>query len=257
MKHLNQKVMAKQVGLVLLEGSIGELCFYKSQGVYRVRRKGGISGKKIKSDPRFELTRQNMAEFATAVKAAYLLKNVVRSIMRCNDKGASRRLTSCMSKVIKADVVNKRGERTVKWGRPELLQGFEFNQDTSLANAFFVGINASIDRETGKIKVDLPEFSPATTIEAPQGATHFRLHAGAAAIDFEKGTYDLAKSKSDLISIGDQVVRPLQFALSTTPASSDPLFVVFGIEFVTIVNREELPLGGARGNAMVILRVEE
>jgi hypothetical protein len=55
--------MAKQEGTFKINGTIGDLTFYKSSGQYLVRQKGGVSGDRIKNDPNFARTRENNNEF--------------------------------------------------------------------------------------------------------------------------------------------------------------------------------------------------
>ncbi|MCW3808140.1 hypothetical protein OM074_21150, partial [Marinilabiliaceae bacterium D04] len=120
--------MARQKGVLKLEGQIGDLSFYKSEGEYLARTKGGVDGERIKKDPAFARTRENGAEFGRAGKAGKLLRSALKTpIAQSADKKVSSRLTSQMVKVIQADVTNGRGERNVVDGDLNLLQGFEFN----------------------------------------------------------------------------------------------------------------------------------
>jgi len=42
--------MAKQKGIIKLEGTIGDIAFYKSQDGHLARAKGGVSADRIKND---------------------------------------------------------------------------------------------------------------------------------------------------------------------------------------------------------------
>lgn len=46
--------MAKQSGILKLEGTIGNITFYKSQDGFLAREKGGVDGARIASDPKFQ-----------------------------------------------------------------------------------------------------------------------------------------------------------------------------------------------------------
>ena len=65
--------MARQKGVIKLEGRIGDLSFYKSGGDYLARAKGGVDGDRIKNDPAFARTRENGEEFGRAGKASKLV----------------------------------------------------------------------------------------------------------------------------------------------------------------------------------------
>ena len=55
--------MAKQKGILKLDGTIGGITFYKSQDGYLAREKGGVDGNRIATDPNFQRTRENGSEF--------------------------------------------------------------------------------------------------------------------------------------------------------------------------------------------------
>ncbi len=46
--------MARQIGIIKIKGSIGDLSFYESGGMQLVRKKTGATKKQIEADPRFE-----------------------------------------------------------------------------------------------------------------------------------------------------------------------------------------------------------
>ncbi|HAZ02867.1 MAG: hypothetical protein A2W90_17140 [Bacteroidetes bacterium GWF2_42_66] len=104
-------IMAKQKGVIKLEGSIGDISFYKGRdGNFMARTKGGISGDRIKNDPAFERTRENGQEFGKAGKAGKLVRAAFREVIKTNrDSRMSNRLTQEMMKVIQTDTTNLRG----------------------------------------------------------------------------------------------------------------------------------------------------
>jgi hypothetical protein len=48
--------MAKQSGIIQLEGTIDNITFHKSQDGYIAKKKGGVSGSRIATDPAFQRT---------------------------------------------------------------------------------------------------------------------------------------------------------------------------------------------------------
>ena len=83
--------MAKQVGTFKIDGTIGDLTFYKSQGQHLVRQKGGVSGDRIKNDPNFARTRENNSEFGQAGTVGKGIRDAMRNMI---DKAADSRVTS-------------------------------------------------------------------------------------------------------------------------------------------------------------------
>lgn len=71
--------MALQAGPIFIVGTIGDLTYYKMNGRYYVRLKSTLSGKKIKTSPRFKLTRMYGVFFGKASKIA---SGVYRSLPR-------------------------------------------------------------------------------------------------------------------------------------------------------------------------------
>jgi hypothetical protein len=195
--------MAKVTGLLQIEGSLDNLCFYKTAYGYVVRRKGGVSKEKVKHHPAFARTRENGADFARTRKAVELFRQAFKAVLqRASDVKARHRLMSLMYKVMATDQVNPRGQRKVASGQLESLQGFEYNEKHSLGSTFYSGFSVSVDRASGRIVLDFPAFSPKETIFKREGATHFRLFAGAGAVDFDNESRDVATSRTVLFPRG-------------------------------------------------------
>jgi hypothetical protein len=251
-------VMGRQESLIQFRGAVGNISFYKSKvDGYLARKKGGVDGSRVLSDPAYERTRENMAEFARAGKASKLFRSAFGSLIASvADKRMTSRLTGAMVKVIREDALNSRGDRNVVDGDVSLLRGFEFNVYHSFRQAFDVQITSSIDRATGSLIIDIPAFKPNIAIKAPEGATHFKLKGGAAAIDFLNETYSVVEAEGDATPLDRTEKGPLQISPSLAPGSTHPLFLLLGIEFLQVIKSgEESPLKGGAFNAMAIVNV--
>src|SRR5690348_5239942 len=178
--------MARQKSIISLEGTLGNITFFKSQDGYMAREKGGVTADKIANDPAFERTRENNAEFGRAGKASKLLRTAFRPVIQnASDSRMISRLTAQMFAVIKEDTVNTRGQRNIIDGEASLLQGFEFNIQGKLTTTIFAPYTVTVDRATGNIAVNIPSFVPNQMIAAPDGTTHFKFSLAGAGIDFE------------------------------------------------------------------------
>ncbi|NJK96096.1 MAG: hypothetical protein HC905_15360 [Bacteroidales bacterium] len=248
--------MAKQKGIIKLEGTIGDIAFYKSQDGHLAREKGGVSGDRIKNDATFARTRENMDEFGRAGAATKLLRIAFRQyLLNSADNRLVSRLTKAMMEVVKADATSTRGQRNVLDGELELLEGFEFNINGNLTSTFYGAIIATIDRATGALQVAVPAFSPDVAVVAPEGATHIRLVSAGAAINFEAGNFEVVTSQSPEIPHTSAQVAASNL-LNQLPANNpNPLFLVFGIEFYQQVNGASYALKNGRYNALAIVRV--
>ena len=249
--------MARQKGIISLEGTIGNITFFKSQDGYMARQKGGVTADKIANDPAFERTRENNAEFARAGKASKLLRTAFRPIIQnASDSRMVSRLTALMVSVIQQDAVNTRGQRNVIDGEASLLESFDFNIQGKLSTTIFTPFSVTLDRTTGNITINIPSFIPAEMISAPSGSTHFKLSAGAAAIDFEAGSFTVASSESAYIPWNNQSVAAVDLTAQLPAASTHPLFALLVIEFVQDVNNVKYALKNGAFNACAIVKVD-
>ena len=156
-----------------LEGTIGDVSFYKTSDGYLAREKGGVDAERIKNDPAFQRTRENGSEFGKAGRAGRVLRTAFRLLLQnAADKKVTSRLTKEMIRVIQSDSINERGKRTVTAGNQSLLRGFDFNINSKLSATLFTPYVPAIDRAAGTLSINIPEFVPGTTIVGPQGATH-------------------------------------------------------------------------------------
>lgn len=179
--------MAKQKGIIKLEGTIGDITFFKSKDGYVARERSGPTADQIATDPAFERTRENGQEFGRAGKAGKVLRNAIRSLIQnAADSKAVSRLTKEMMKVVKADVTNIRGLRNVIDGETELLEGFDFNINAKLGTTLFALYTVTIDRTTGAITLNVPAFTPANMVAAPAGSTHFKIVSAGSEIDLNR-----------------------------------------------------------------------
>src|SRR6188768_2501783 len=182
--------MAKQKGIIKLEGTIGDITFYKSQDGYLAREKGGIPADRIANDPAFQRTRENGAEFGAAGKAGKVLRNAIRALLQNSaDSRMVSRLTQEMVKVLQEDVTNTRGLRNVIDGEAELLEGFEFNKNGKLGTTLYAPFTGTIDRVAGTLTAAIPAFVPLNMLSAPGGSTHFKIVSAGAELDFENETF--------------------------------------------------------------------
>src|SRR4029077_8389805 len=120
--------MAKQNGLVRLLGNVGDMNYYRSKDGYLAREKTSVSAERRASDPIFQRTRENMAEFGNAGKSGKTLRDSISLLLQnAKDSRLIPRLCKAMMQVLKTDTVDKRGKRQVAAGDVTLLNGFEFN----------------------------------------------------------------------------------------------------------------------------------
>jgi hypothetical protein len=249
--------MARQKGIIKLEGTIGDISFYKSKDGFLAREKGGVDADRIANDPAFQRTRENGAEFGKAGSAGKLFRIVFRSlIMDASDSKMVSRLTKVMMKVIQADLTNERGKRNVIDGEAELLKGFEFNEAGKLSTTLFTAFSATMDRATGDLTANITDFIPEIMLAAPNGATHFKLDTGGAAIDFENGSFVFDSKTSGTLPINNQLTNGLSMTVKIGANSPHPLFLLLGVDFFQEVNGTMYPLKNGAFNSLSVIEVD-
>jgi len=236
---------------------MGGVSFYKTaEDGYLARTKGGVDAERIKNSPEFERTRENGAEFGRAGVAAKLLRAAFRAlILNASDGRMASRLTGEMMKVLKADTTSLRGQRNVIDGEAELLQGFEFNINSSLESCLLVPYTINIDRPSGVVTVQVSGFDPRVSIVAPQGATHARIVVASALVDFQAETHVSDVNGGQDMPITGGIVQPLGMNLSFTQNSAAPVFVALGIQFSQQVNNNLYSLKNGAYNALQVVAV--
>ena len=229
--------MAKQEGFMKFIGGIGDYSFYKSDGEYYIRHKGGASADKIKNGPAFIRVRENNAEFGRASKAGKILRHSLRGLTWKNSfYRQSEMVTKSLLEVIKSDPVNVRGKRTLKYGNLELMNGFDFNTEAHFDSIFKPKYEVMADRASGYMLATIPNFVPAQQVKSPKNATHMRLSLGGIGIDFEAEKYRTRVSGSAYIPLID--VSQVGFELKVSMAD-DPYRIWLGavaVDFCQEVN---------------------
>jgi hypothetical protein len=250
--------MARQKGIMKLEGTIGDVSFYKTSDGFLAREKGGVDKERIKNDPAFQRTRENGSEFGRAGRSGRVLRTAFRLLLQnAADKKVTSRLTKEMIKVIQSDPTNERGSRTPTEGDLNLLNGFDFNISGKLSATLFTPYVVSVDRVAGELAVNVPGFVPGNTIIGPQGATHFKIVSAGAAIDFEEETFEVSVTKTNDIVLGNQVENAIDL-VNAVPANSQlGLFMVMGLEFVQEVNGEMYPLKTGSYNPLTLVAIDQ
>ncbi len=247
--------MAFQKGLIKLKGTIGDLTFYKTRNNgYQAREKTGVDAARIASDPNFERTRENNSEFRRAANAAKLFRTVFRNIIvKGADSTLSNRLTTAMMRVVKADGSNDRGLRQVLDAETEMLVPFEFNANGLLGSSIYMPYTGAIDRLTGKLTVTIPEFVPKTSIVAPDGASHFKLRAAAAMINFETRESEFSVHETEPLLYNSDPLELEVMECQLAPAHQNPLFLALGIDFYQRVNGKDYPLNNGARNGLCLI----
>jgi hypothetical protein len=250
--------MPRQKSILPLQGTVGEINFFKSGDGYRMRAKGGVTKERIATDPRFERTRENGAEFGAAGKAGKVLRiSLLTLIETASDKRMISRLVREIFQVFQADQKNPRGSRNMVDGDVTRLEGFEFNAQGSMSTTFFAPYSINIDRVTGECKITVPTFVPTKFVTAPLGSTHFQLVSGASEVDFKNVSFKNDFHSTPEIPWTNAPTNEIVLTNTVSPNSTNPIFLAFGVQYYQLFNGTMYPLKSGAFNALALVKVSK
>jgi hypothetical protein len=219
---------------------------------------GGTTADRIKTDPAYERTRENMAEFGRAGKAAKLLRTIFRDVtINAKDRVTQARLAKVTSRIITTDPVNERGARTVNNGDLQQLQNFHFNVRAGISDSLFVRCPVNFNRASGEVTLNIPAFIPRNMVQQARGTTHFRIVAAAAAINFDTEQYEYAMQGTPELPYNSDPTQAATLTLALPANSKDTVVMVLGIEYYQRVNTRSYALKSGEHNATSIVLVDK
>lgn len=248
--------MGKLSSFIKLEGTLNDLTFYKAQGNYLVRTKGGISKKRIMTDPAFARTRENISEFGSTAKSGKLIRDSIGILLnRAKDPKLSSRMLQLLNQIKDLDSSSKRGKRKVSIGLntaegKALLKGFDFNGRAHLAAVLHAPY--TLDTATGAISI--ADFVSAQQLLYPEGATHVNLRCGMVKLDFDSGLFQKSYSPDNIIALDDIASTVLLTPTSAPSGSGFQLYLLL-IEFYQEVNGTQYPLRSGNYNVLNLIDV--
>lgn len=264
--------MARQKGIIKLDGTVGGVTFYQSEGQSLARLSNGPSKEQIENDPNFIRTRENNVEFGgSAIVAKSFRLSMISIIQSMSDSRIISRLTALFKEINKKGT-GARGQRAITLSaNAPILNGLEFNRFISFGSVFQAPFTFSNNAARDEGTVVIPAFLPANYIKAPSGATHFRIvHSVGAVSDYiyDPSTNTYIPIKPDANGIGSvstsaftalNATVAVNFTLTTqlpgppTMTGDTSGVQALGIEFYQFINGNYYLL--AQDNAMKVIDV--
>lgn len=264
--------MGRQVGLIKVKGNIGGISFYKSNGEDLARVANGPSKDKIQNDDNFIRTRENNNEFGGSASIAKTLRLAfATSVQSMADKRFTSRLTALFKDILSRST-GTRGQRPIVVSTNRtLLENLEFNKKLSFASVFNAPFTFTNNAGRTQGTITIAAFAPQSFVNAPAGATHFRLIAALGVVsDFTFNTttgkfeptdptlstlgavtYGAVTALNSAAPVNFSLVANLPGAPVMTPTSN--VLQCLGIEFYQRVGTVDYLL--AQGNCMKVVKV--
>lgn len=243
--------MAKQDGIISLKGSIGNLTFSKSQFGYLATRKSGPTRKQVLKSKQFERTRENAADFKTAVRAATLVRRAIRPILKgSTNVWLNGRMNRLLLSAVRSDRTHFRGQKAMQAEALPILKGFEINHQNTFSRRKGVPCKAKKNTRKGVMQLTIPSFIPKTALTPPEGATHFQILSISATLDFNKNTWSNTVERSSLIAISRRKTKPLTLQHAVTIKTGEAQLQAVGILFYKMIDGLEKLLKGGVGQVV-------
>lgn len=249
--------MAKYKSFIKIYGTLDGMTFYTTEDGDIVKMKSGVSGERIKKDPAFKGTRDNMDEFGAASSSGALLRKALKPVIASlTDGKLPSRVMQVMTKIKKCDLQAERSQRRVAGGLATaegrgLLRGLNFNRhsalDSILRKACFV------DTNTGTITIK--DLAPITDLAYPPGTTHVQFKGAFLKIDFATQARELRLTNTVLISLNKQSSDIVLTPPSLPGTESGISIFVLGIDFFQEINGMQYALQDGAYNAAKIVEV--
>lgn len=248
--------MGTTKGIVQIEGTIGNMTFYRKDGKNLVREKGGVNKDRILNDPNFVRTRENNSEFKNAASSAKVLRNACRLFVeKAKDSKVVGRLTGLMLKVAKSDTTSVRGERQVLLGDKSMLNGFEFNSKGLLSSTLFAPIVLSVNPQNGLVEFSV-NLNPSADLASLRGASHFSISLGCVngeLIDNSETIF--MKDEGAKIAI-ENASQLIELSVDFQTGITKPLFVLLLLNYFQEVNGLYYSMNNGSHDCLKIIHVE-
>lgn len=248
--------MARQNGLIKIKGTLDNVTFYKSKDGDLARMKTSVDGTRIATDPAFQRTRENGAEFGNSATAGKLTRSSLRIISQnASDGRLVSRLTKIMTQIKNLDTTSARGSRNVGVAMvgasaKAMLKGLDFNQSALLGSILYKPY--TLAPATGVITI--PGLVPINDVVFPVGATHISLTGAYANINYATGITDVKLTNVQNLLINGTVTA-VTLTPTALPAGTGAKVFLLKIEFFQMVNAVQYSLKNGAYNALKIIDV--
>ncbi|MBU2940263.1 hypothetical protein KO494_12010 [Lacinutrix sp. C3R15] len=248
--------MAKQKGVVFLEGTIGGINFYYRKGVPTARvAGGGFTKKAIKTSPTMVRVRESNNEFGKCAKVNKIFKQAIRPfLLGYKDGTLHSRLMQLFLKIKDCDTISNRGARCVREGistslGKQCLSGFVFTPKRPVL------LPCSFIFDWDALLLSVTHFD-VQTVGFPKEASFMELVFGVVCFDFETLTYTRVMA-APLVIARDYIGDSFSLSVAALPSGTGVLFAMLRVAFYQEVNGENYLLAGANAFGVEVVSVRD
>jgi len=164
----------------LLLANASKLSIYSMKGSDKIilRRKGGASRERVKTDPNFINTRRINAEFGGRATCSKWVRRMLRLVHFTADYNITGPLNALLKPIQALDTVSDYGERSVALSaNPHLLEGFNLNKRTPFDTIVHNPVRYTLSKENVQAGVTIPAMLPGHNFVAPENLTTYQFIA--------------------------------------------------------------------------------
>ncbi|WP_313805671.1 hypothetical protein [Flavobacterium sp.] len=248
--------MAKQKGIIKLDGTLDDITFYFRKGVAIARKSGGgFNGKAIKQSSNMQRVRENSSEFGNVSKIKKLMRLALEPYLKLlHDTTQHGRMMGLLQEIKVLDTLSERGKRTVFNGlkTPEgraLFTSFSFTPNAILKDN--IGGNYSL-APTTFASLEISNLNKNLTLSA--SATSVQLQLVVVTFDFEH--LRTITHQSTPISLSKaNTLNAITLELPSQPDLNNPNFVFLHFQEVQELNGVLYPLKAVTSLELICLDV--
>lgn len=247
--------MAKLISLFKYSGTLDGITSVQPQDSKPyLKKKGGLTKERIKTDPKLNRIRENNKEFGMVAAASKAIRDPFKELRQSvRVQYLTARLTHYLTKIKDLDTTSERGYRSVHVGLESeagknVLLGFNFNAKKRLHAV--LQRDFELDTETGSIII--PSLMPYLDLLGGIGANTVELKSYWAKIDFETGQSNLSKSNAVKLSVKSKPVDLLLTHDHAPQGKGVHVFVLSIVFYQTINNVDYMLQDGSHNVADIV-----
>ncbi len=230
--------MAKQTGVIRLQGTMGDITFYKTKAGHLAKAKSSLTKEKVMKHPAFEGSRRAGSEFGRGAEASALLRHAFYPAARwAKDWSTHFRLNKLMTDIVRSDKQHGKGERVLSAGNVRLLEGFEWNEEHHFSNIFEGYYTTKIDVMTGQMTAKIAPFKASEWKMTPKECTHVQIRVGGTSLGAADDRSNICLMKSTFLPVGEEEGEML-FELQVPAVVGIPQILGMGVVFYQEVSGE-------------------
>jgi hypothetical protein len=250
----------------LLLANTKQLSIYTMKGSDKIilRRKGGASRNRIKTDPNFVNTRRINAEFGGRATCSKWVRRMLRLMYFIADYNITGPLNALLKPIQELDTVSDYGERSVALSaNPHLLKGFNLNKRTPFDTIVHNPIRYTLSKRKIQASVTIPAMLPGHNFVVPDNFNLYQFVALLGIVpdlfytpdgyctkgDYENEVPEDAFTEWFPVPAGSPAMT-LKLQLPKKPATGAySVMLTIGVAFGAIRNGEIIPIqyvGGAK-----------